>query len=212
VSDDLIGEVMSQQAATPQVETGLERDVREGARAISGDWWVWLIAGILWIVVSLVILQFDNASITTVGILVGVMFLLAGVQSIAFTAVPGAVRWVSLMFGALFLIAAIICFVNPADTFATLAEIIGFLFLLVGVWWMIRAFLERPLNPLWWLGLIAGILMVILAFWAAGQFFIEKAYVLLVFAGIWALMEGITDISRAFALSELHEDVRSARG
>ena len=153
-----------------------------------------------------------NASITTVGILVGVMFLLAGVQSIAFTAVPGAVRWVSLMFGALFLIAAIVCFVNPAGTFATLAEIIGFLFLLVGVWWMIRAFLERPLNPLWWLGLIAGILMVILAFWAAGQFFIEKAYVLLVFAGIWALMEGVTNISRAFALRELHEDVRSARG
>jgi uncharacterized membrane protein HdeD (DUF308 family) len=58
-----------------------------------------------------------------------------------------------------------------------------------------------------WLWLISGILMMILAFWTAGQFFIEKAYVVLVFAGIWALMEGINDIVRAFAIRGLHEEV-----
>ena len=42
--------------------------------------------------------------------------------------------------------------------------------------------------------------MVMLAFWTSGQFFIEKAYTLLVFAGIWALMHGITDIVRAFRI------------
>lgn len=46
--------------------------------------------------------------------------------------------------------------------------------------------------------LIAGILIVILAFWTGGQFFIDKAYTLLAFAGIWALLSGITDIIRAF--------------
>ena len=45
--------------------------------------------------------------------------------------------------------------------------------------------------------------MTILAFWTAGQFFIAKAYVLLVFAGIWALMQGIGDIVRAFAVRRL---------
>ena len=70
---------------------------------------------------------------------------------------------------------------------------LGFLFLVVGVWWMVRAFLERAISPLWWLGLISGILMTALAFWTSGQFFIEKAYVLLVFAGIWALMQGIDE-------------------
>jgi hypothetical protein len=45
------------------------------------------------------------------------------------------------------------------------------------------------------------------AFWTAGQFFIFKAYLLLVFAGIWALMEGITDVVRAFGIRELHEEV-----
>ena len=92
---------------------------------------------------------------------------------------------------------------QPArTTFAGLADILGFLFLLVGVWWMVRAFLERPINPLWWLGLISGVLMTVMAFWTAGQFFIERAYVLLVFAGIWALMEGISGIVRAFEVRD----------
>jgi len=34
-----------------------------------------------------------------------------------------------------------------------------------------------------------------------------KAYVLLVFAGIWALMQGIGDIVRAFAVQRVHEQL-----
>ena len=45
--------------------------------------------------------------------------------------------------------------------------------------------------------------MLILAFWTSGQFFIEKAYTLLVIAGIWALMSGVTDIVRAFRVRSL---------
>ena len=80
---------------------------------------------------------------------------------------------------------------------------LGFLFLLVGVFWIIEAFIEREGNEVWWLGLISGVLMIILAFWTGGQFFIEKQYVLLVFAGIWALMHGVTDIVRAFQIRRL---------
>jgi uncharacterized membrane protein HdeD (DUF308 family) len=45
--------------------------------------------------------------------------------------------------------------------------------------------------------------MLIMAFWTAGQFFIEKAYILLVFAGVWALLHGIKDIVRAFQIRKL---------
>ena len=68
-------------------------------------------------------------------------------------------------------------------------------------------FLERAVNPLWWLGLISGVLMTVIAFWTSGQLFLEKAYGLLVFAGVWALMEGVTDITRAFAVRRLHEEL-----
>ena len=197
-----------EQTATPRLgPPPTDGALRDTAREVTGLWWMWLLAGISWGVISLVILQFDAASITTIGILVGAMFTLAAVQNFALVSVPGAMRWVSALFGVAFLIAAVICFISPENTFVALADTLGFLFLLVGLWWIVRAFLERAINPLWWLGLISGILMTILAFWTSGQFFIEKAYVLLVFAGIWALMASVTDIVRAFVLLRAHEEV-----
>jgi uncharacterized membrane protein HdeD (DUF308 family) len=198
---------MSEHAATPDFGTRGIPSLREAARSITGYWWVLLIAGIAWVVVALVILQFDQASVTTVGILVGLMFLAVGIENIALSTLDVPARWVWALFGVLFLASAVVCFANPKDTFAGIADILGFLFLIVGVWWMVRAFLERAINPLWWLGLISGILMTALAFWTSGQFFIHKAYVLLVFAGIWALMQGTTSIVRAFQIRAVREQL-----
>ena len=198
---------MSEHAATPQVATPSIHAAARSVRTATGYWWVLLVAGIAWVAVALVILQFDQASVTTVGILVGLMFLALGIENIALATLDVPARWAWALFGGLFLVSAIVCFANPEDTFAGIADILGFLFLIVGVWWMIRAFLERAINPLWWLGLISGILMTALAFWTSGQFFIHKAYVLLVFAGIWALMQGITNIVRAFQIRALREEL-----
>ena len=96
-----------------------------------------------------------------------------------------------------------LAFISPENTFAALADMLGFLFLLVGLFWIIEAFSAREVNELWWLGLVSGILMCVLAFYTGGQFFIEKTYVLLVFAGIWALMAGVTDIVRAFQIRKV---------
>ena len=182
-------------------------DTREAARAVSELWWLWLVTGIVWIIGSLVILQFDSASITTIGIIIGVMFTFAAVQQFALAGLADSLRWLWALVGVLFLICAGIAFVNPKETFAGLADVLGFLFLVVGIWWIARAFLERAANPLWWLGLISGIALVVLAFWTSGQFFLEKAYTLLVFAGIWALMQGITDIIRAFQVRAMRDAI-----
>jgi hypothetical protein len=182
-------------------------EAREAARSITGLWWLWLVVGIAWLVAALVILQFDQASITTIGIIVGIMFIAAGAQQLVLAAVAPTLRWLWAIFGVLFLVAGVICFINPKNTFAGLADILGFLFLTVGIWWTIQAFIERPVNPVWWLGLISGILLIVLAFWTSGQFFTQKAYILLVFAGIWALMQGITDIVRAFQIKALRDEL-----
>ena len=68
---------------------------------------------------------------------------------------------------------------------------------------MIEAFATIATNPLWWLGLISGIVMVLLGFWAGGQFLTTQAYTLLIFAGIWALLHGIGDIIKAFAVKQI---------
>jgi uncharacterized membrane protein HdeD (DUF308 family) len=198
---------MNEHAATPEFGSSPIPSLRETARSATGYWWVLLIAGIAWVAVALVILQFDQASVTTIGILVGIMFLALGIENFALSTLDVPARWAWALFGVLFLVSAIVCFANPSDTFAGLADILGFLFLIVGVWWMVRAFLERAINPLWWLGLISGILMIGLAFWTSGQFFVEKAYVLLVFAGIWALMQGITSIVRAFQIRAVRDEL-----
>lgn len=198
---------MTEHAATPQFAPPSIPSVRDALRKATGYWWVLLTAGIAWVAVALVILQFDQASVTTVGILVGLMFLALAVENIALSTLDVPGRWVSALFGGLFAVSAIVCFASPSDTFAGLADTLGFLFLIIGIWWMVRAFLERAINPLWWMGLISGILMTALAFWTSGQFFIHKAYVLLVFAGIWALMQGITTMVRAFQIRAVREEL-----
>jgi uncharacterized membrane protein HdeD (DUF308 family) len=178
---------------------------REVLRGLSKLWWLWLVFGIAWVVIALVILQFDQASINTVGILIGLMFFVTGVQQLAIAGLVDRGGWLFGLFGVLFIIAGVISFISPENTFAAIADILGFLFLIVGLFWIIQAFMERDENDVWWLGLTAGILMVVLAFWTSGQFFIEKQYTLLVFAGIWALMSGVTDIVRAFQIRKLKD-------
>lgn len=178
---------------------------RAAARDLADFWWVWLVTGVAWSVAALVVLQFDRASITTIGILVGCLFCFAGVQQLVMAAVADRLRWLWALVGILFLAAGVVCFVNPEATFAGLADTLGFLFLIVGVWWVVGALADRDGNDLWWTGLLGGVLMLIMAFWTSGQFFLEKAYALLVFAGIWALMSGLTDVVRAFRLRALRD-------
>jgi uncharacterized membrane protein HdeD (DUF308 family) len=183
----------------------LARDEREAIEGLTGWWWMWLVTGVVWIVAALVVLQFDKASITTVGVIIGLLFLFAATQQfVAAALTDGWMRWLSIGFGALLVIAGVVSLFNPENTFAGLADILGFLFLVVAATWIVEALVSREENDLWWLGLISGILMAAMAFWTSGQFFIQKAYVLLVFAGIWALMKGVTDIVRAFQVRRVH--------
>ena len=183
----------------------LTADERETMEGLTGMWWMWLVTGTLWIVASFVVLQFDKASITTVGVITGLMFLFAATQQfVAAALTDGWVRWLSIGFGALLGVAGVLSLFNPENTFAGLADILGFLFLVVAGTWIVEALVSRDENDLWWLGLISGILMAAMAFWTSGQFYIHKAYTLLVFAGIWALMKGVTDIVRAFQVRRVH--------
>jgi uncharacterized membrane protein HdeD (DUF308 family) len=186
------------------VESSASREAESlGEMSVGRLWWLWLVTGVAWILIALVVLQFDAASVTTVGVLIGIMFLLSGFQQFVVAALAPGLKWLWIIFGVLFIVAGIIALISPENTFAAIADILGFLFLLVGVFWVIQAFVDRDVNELWWLGLISGVLMIILAFWTGGQFFITKAYVLLVFAGIWALMHGVTDIVKAFQIRKL---------
>ena len=84
------------------------------------------------------VLQFDKASITTVGIVIGLMFLFASVQQFVFAGLTeGAPRWIAVFFGVLLLVAGVISLANPENTFAGFADILGFLFLIIATMWIV---------------------------------------------------------------------------
>ena len=180
-----------------------EAETRQAAAELSRWWWAWLVTGILWLAAAIIILQFRQSSVVTVGIIIGVMFLLAGAQELAVAAVSGGWRWLWMAFGAIFVIGGVYALFNPVHTFLAVASLLGILLVLVGIFWVIEAFATKAGNDLWWLGLIAGFVMIGLGFWADGQFFTTQAYTLLIFAGVWALAHGITDIIKAFAIKRL---------
>ena len=133
-------------------------------------WWVELLLGVFWVVMALVVLKFNHASVVTVGVLTGIMFLVFAAEEFLLAALDkGATRWLWGFFGVLLTASGIIALIHPEQTFAGFADILGFVFLMIGIIWMVQAFAERVFNSLWWLGLISGILMVGLAFWSAAS-------------------------------------------
>jgi uncharacterized membrane protein HdeD (DUF308 family) len=175
---------------------------------VASYWWVELLLGLFWVVIAVMVLKFDKASVTTVGILTGLMFLVFAAQEFALAAVDRHTRWLWAIFGVLLAASGIVALIHPVSTFAGFADILGFVFALIGVMWMVQAFAERPINSLWWLTLVSGIMMIVVAFWVSGQFFVYRAYTLLIFAGIWAMTTGIIDVVRAFEIRELGRQLR----
>jgi uncharacterized membrane protein HdeD (DUF308 family) len=162
--------------------------------------WLWLVAGALWILVSVIILQFDQASAASVGVIAGAMFVGAGVEYFFLGSVTRGVGWLWYLFGGLLVAGGVIALFYPTRTFFAMANILGFMFVIIGIMWIVEAFLARDSADLWWLNLVAGILMLGLGFWLSGQFLLTQAAALLVFAGIWAMMRGILDITLFFTV------------
>jgi len=175
-------------------------EARQAALELARWWWAWLVVGILWIIASMVILQFRQASITLIGIVVGIMFLAAGLQELVVAFVSGGWRWLWAVFGVVFMIGGIYALVNPIRTFAVLAELLGFLLVMVGIFWVVEAFATMSVNSMWWLGLISGSILILMGFWANSQVIYTQAYTLLLFAGVWALFHGLGDIFKAFTI------------
>jgi uncharacterized membrane protein HdeD (DUF308 family) len=200
---DEIRQVAKQLNGAPGSQSATQTLLRPFLSQIARYWWVELLVGVLWVVIALVVLKFNHASVVTVGILTGIMFLLFAAEEFALAVVDRGARWLWALFGVLLTAAGIVSLIHPRNTFAGFADILGFVFLLIGILWTVQSFTERPVNDLWWLGLISGVLMVILAFWVSGEFFLARAATLLVFAGVWAMIKGITDIIRAFQIRQL---------
>jgi uncharacterized membrane protein HdeD (DUF308 family) len=177
-----------------------EREVIEEA---ADRWWLFLISGIAWLVFALIVFQWDYTTVYAISFLFGVVVLFAGVNE--FFQISVSTRgWkiVHGILGVLFIILGIWALVHPHNAFATLAALIGFYFLIKGIFDLTVAFMTKDQFELWWLQLVVGIIEILLAFWVAGSFR-EKAILLVVYVGLVALARGITELFLAFKLKGL---------
>jgi uncharacterized membrane protein HdeD (DUF308 family) len=178
-----------------------EAAVRDSVREASRWWWVFIVTGIFWLWISLVILRFTTTSIVTIGILIGVMFTVAAITEFMVAGVThGGWRVVHVILGVIFVLGAIWGYSDPKNAFWALAEVLGFILVIYGAVTLTESITTRAFNPLWWLGLTAGILLILLGFWTSQQLLGVKAELLIFYAGLFALFRGMGQIVTAFQI------------
>jgi len=184
------------------VNTDALQERTRGTRAalwrLAGPWWMFLLTGVAWLIIAWVALRFTPASIATVGVLLGVLFLFAMVDEFLIASVRSSWRWLHVVMGVIFAFGAVWSFARPYDAFWTLASILGLLLIFRGTLDIITSVDARGINSAWWLGMVAGILEILLGFWASQQYLSVKGALLLVWVGFFALFRGISEIVIAF--------------
>jgi len=176
--------------------------LREGSRY----WWVLLISGIAWLVVAWLVLRANITSLTTVGILLGILFIAAGINEVMFAgiAVGGGWKFLHYAIAVIFLLGGLWAFIRPVNTFFALASVLGLILLFYGAFEIVRGVASRDENRYWWIGLITGILLILLAFWVSSSDrafnLANRAFLILFWVGFMALIRGFSQIMLAFSV------------
>ena len=183
-----------------EVHTHTRPTPRSALWRLAGPWWLFLLTGIAWLIIAVMVLRFTTTSVVTVGVLMGVVFLLAAVNEFLISSVSHGWRWAHILLGVLFAVGAIWAFIHPFSAFWALASVLGLLLIFKGTLDIITAFMAKDVNSSWWLGLVAGILELVLGFWASQQLFPARGALLLLWVGFFALFRGISEIVIAFGV------------
>ena len=181
------------------------------AREAKGWWWVFLLIGVLWLLVGLVVLRLDLTSVTAVGFLLGGMFVAAALNELMeASASKAGWTWLHYALGVVFILGALWAFVRPIESVFALASVLGFILLLMGTFEILRAVSVKDVYDLWWLGLVVGILEILLAIWVSQRFYPARIELILLWVGFMAIFRGIGQITMAFAIRHVGRAVTTA--
>src|SRR6476646_5729903 len=185
--------------AAPTFESAAERSLGR----VLPPWWLLLITGVGWTLVGLILLRFNYTSVHAISLLFGFVGIAAGVMELFMVFMVRG--WWKLLNGVLavaFFVAGVVAFVHPGDTFLALAAIFSFFLLFAGTFDIIMSIAARNEVGAWWLQLIGGIIEVVLAFWAAGDYG-RSSVLLIAWVAAFTLIRGVRDFVSAFRVREL---------
>ncbi|WP_082119304.1 HdeD family acid-resistance protein [Saccharothrix sp. ST-888] len=167
----------------------------------NATWQVLLTAGVAAVALGVFVLVWPGATLFVVGVLFGIYLLISGVFQLTAAFghhVPGHLRALHFVSGALFLLLGLICFRGAAETILLLALWIGFGWLLRGVMLTTVAISSPALPARGWqvfLGVItaiAGVVLIVSPF--------RSIAALTLVAGIWLIVLGLIEIVHAIQL------------
>jgi uncharacterized membrane protein HdeD (DUF308 family) len=171
-------------------------------------WWLLLITGVAWIVVAVVILRFNYATVAAIAALFGVFCFVAAANEVMVGAVSS--KWWRILhwlLAVLFIVVGFFAFFRPEDTFVGLAAVMSFYFVFRGAFDIAMA-LAGSRAPGWWVLLLVGLAELGIGFWAAGSWK-ASVVVLVSWVAAGALLFGIGQIASAFVVRRIGRSVEA---
>ncbi|MET9908517.1 HdeD family acid-resistance protein [Streptomyces sp. NPDC006476] len=181
----------------PQDDSSTERF---GALANMG-WQILLTTGLAAIALGVVFLAWPGETLRVVGVLFGVYLLVTGVFQLAAafgTHVPGHLRALHFITGALSIVLGLICFRGAMESILLLALWIGFGWLLRGIMVTATAASTAAMPARGWMlfsgiiGMLAGIALIVAPF--------ASIAALTLTAGIMAIVLGVVEVFHAIRM------------
>jgi uncharacterized membrane protein HdeD (DUF308 family) len=171
-------------------------------------WWLLLITGVAWIVVAVVILRFNYATVAAIAALFGVFCFVAAANEVMVGAVSSTWwRILHWLLAVLFIVVGFFAFFRPEDTFVGLAAVMSFYFVFRGAFDIAMA-LAGSRAPGWWVLLLVGLAELGIGFWAAGSWK-ASVVVLVSWVAAGALLFGIGRIASAFVVRRIGRSVEA---
>jgi len=186
---------MSSHTKAPDDLTGFPRLLANSA------WQLLLTTGIAAIVIGVLVLTWPAATLVLIGALFGIYLLVSGFFQVAGAFaehIPGSMRALGLVSGALSILLGLICFRGPAESILLLAIWIGFGWLLRGITQTFVAMSSDSLPARGWqvffgiLAVIAGIVLITAPFTSIAT--------LTLVSGIWLVVLGVMEVIHAIQL------------
>jgi uncharacterized membrane protein HdeD (DUF308 family) len=160
--------------------------------------WGWyLVWGIVAMIFGFFVISYRHASVYAIIYLASGFFILGGLFEIIGAIRMARQRWLHLVFGVIWVGAGIVGFVWPHITIFIVAVLIGWAFLVLGIFDIVDS-VRSHYMPYWWMYLIRGVIAVAVGFLCIRHPGAPLT-ALVVLIGILAIVFGAVEVVGAFS-------------